>query len=153
MSSEKRGISEIITVLMVLVLFFVILMLVVFAAVSYQRTVGMQDAAENKRAVLSYVITAVKADQSGEVSLKEIDGKNAVVIRDTASGYEQRIYHANGHVMENYGLDGSEIDEEESLVIGDAEQFDAEYVSDDLIRIRTELGSSYIHIEPQQGLN
>ena len=96
MNSEKRGISELITVLMVLVLFFVILMLVVFAAVSYQRTVGMQDSADNKRAVLSYVITAAKADQSAEVSLEDVAGEKAVVIRDEASGYEQRIYHADG---------------------------------------------------------
>ena len=146
MNSEKRGISELITVLMVLVLFFVILMLVVFAAVSYQRTVGMQDSADNKRAVLSYVITAAKADQSAEVSLEDVAGEKAVVIRDEASGYEQRIYHADGKVMENYGLTGNEPDLEESLVIGETDVFEAEYVSDHLIRIRTDYGSSYIHI-------
>ena len=55
--------GDLISTITVAVLFFVILMLVVFSAVSYQRSVEISDANGNTRAVLSYIITAVKASE------------------------------------------------------------------------------------------
>ncbi|MBR2805742.1 MAG: DUF4860 domain-containing protein [Oscillospiraceae bacterium] len=144
--SEKKLLGDIVSVLTVAVLFIVILVLVVFSAVSYQRSVAVQDYNNNLRAVLSYVITAVKADRGSEIFVSDADGMEVLTIRDNTTGYEQRIFHSDGKVCEDYGVAGSEINTEDALVIGEAKEFAISKVTDELIEIRTDLGNSYINI-------
>ncbi len=143
---ERSGAGGVLRSLTVAVLFLVILLLVVFSARAYQYAVDMQERNDEMRAVLSYVVTAVNADRASRVSVEERDGLRVLVIRDEAAGTEQRIFFDDGSVREDYGLTGSGIDRKGSSEIGKAERFDITLVKEDLVRIDTDLGSSYVHI-------
>ena len=144
--SEKKVFGDMISVITVAVLFIVILVLVVFSALSYQRSVEVQDYNNNLRAVLSYVITAVKSDRSSEIFISDTDGMEVLTIRDNSTGYEQRIFHTDGKVCEDYGLAGSDINTTDALVLGEAKEFSITMISDVLIEIKTDLGNSYVNI-------
>jgi len=143
---ERSGAGGVLRSLTVAVLFLVILLLVVFSARAYQYAVDVQERNDEMRAVLSYVVTAVNADRASRVSVEERDGLRVLVIRDEAAGTEQRIFFDDGSVREDYGLTGSGIDRKGSSEIGKAERFDITLVKEDLVRIDTDLGSSYVHI-------
>lgn len=143
---ERSGAGGVLRSLTVAVLFLVILLLVVFSARAYQYAVDVQEKNDELRAVLSYVVTAVNADRASCVSVEERDGLRVLVIRDEAAGTEQRIFFDGGSVREDYGLTGSGIDRKGSSEIGSANRFEIIMVKEDLIRIDTDLGSSYVHI-------
>ena len=147
MKSGKNIVNDLLTVIIALVLFVVILILVVFAAVSYQTAVGLSDAAGEKRAVISYVATAVKSDQADSVTIEKLGDVTAVVIQDEDAGYEQRIYHAaDGRVLNDYGEIGSGLDPDNALTIGTVDMFEVSFVADDLLEVETEIGCSCISI-------
>ena len=79
--NSGKFIGDVISTVTVAVLFFVILMLVVFSAISYQRSVEISDANGNTRAVLSYIITAVKANEASRVTVQDADGMQVLVSR------------------------------------------------------------------------
>ena len=81
-----RVLGDLIPTATVGTLFVVILMHVVFSAVSYRNAVEIQEHNNNVRAVLSYVITAVKANEANPVTMEERDGMPAVVIHETSTG-------------------------------------------------------------------
>ena len=147
MSRNSKILGDVIQAITMAVLFIVILLLVVFTAVSYQRSVEIQDRNDNTRAVLSYVITAVKANKSGQVEIEERSGIPVLVIKDALTGYEQLIFHAGGKVCESYGRTGIQPDPEDALEIGEADRFDLTWMQDDLLKISTDLGNSYVHIQ------
>ena len=138
--------GDLVSTLTVTVLFFVILMLVVFSAVSYQRSVEIQDANGNARAVLSYVITAVKANEASRVTLEEQDGMQVLVIEDAAAGYGQQIFYKDGKVRENYGKSGMPVLTDDALEIGEAKQFSFVWKKENLLEIQSDAGTSYIHV-------
>lgn len=145
---KERGkiIGDAVSAVTITVLFVVILLLVVFSAVSYQRSVEFQESSNHTRAVLSYVITAVKSGGASRAELTERGGMQVLVIGDTLSGYEQQIYGTGGSVYESYGKTGSTPNPETALKIGDTEQFAMSWKEDDLLEIRTDEGMSYVHL-------
>ena len=148
-NSEKLF-GDVISTVTVAVLFFVILMLVVFSAISYQRSVEISDANGNTRAVLSYIITAVKASEASRVSIEDMDGMQVLVIEDVSTGYAQEIFHKDGKVQENYGRIGEPVNVEDALVIGEADVFEFDMAAYNLLQVTTDLGSSYVHLHAAQ---
>ena len=146
MGKRSKIFGDVLTVIVMAVLFLVILLLVVFSAVSYQRSVEIHDTNNNTRAVLSYVITAVKASESSEIEITEKDGTQVLALQDADTGFEQQIYFMDGKVLESYGRADAPLSPDDALVIGEAEQFEMEYLTEDLLEIRTDLGNSYVHI-------
>lgn len=146
MGKRSKIFGDVLTVIVMAVLFLVILLLVVFSAVSYQRSVEIHDTNNNTRAVLSYVITAVKASESSEIEITEKDGTQVLALQDADTGFEQQIYFMDGKVLESYGRADSPLSPDDALVIGEAQQFEMEYLTEDLLEIRTDLGNSYVHI-------
>lgn len=142
----KKIFGDIISTITVAVLFFAILMLVVFSAVSYQRSVKISDANGNTRAVLSYIITAVKADEASRVTIQDTDGMQVLVIENESTGYGQQIFYRDGKVQENYGRLGEPVAVDDALVIGEADLFRLDLKADNLLQITTDLGSSYVHL-------
>ena len=138
--------GDLISTITVAVLFFVILMLVVFSAVSYQRSVEISDANGNTRAVLSYIITAVKASEASRVSIENTDGMQFLVIEDASTGYGQQIFYKDGKVQESYGKIGEPVIVDDALVIGEAKMFELDMAAYNLLQVKTDLGSSYVHI-------
>ncbi len=145
MKRRDLGLSDIISTLTVAVLFVVILMLVVFSASSYQNATVRQSDHDNARAVLSYVATAVHGNGQGEVKPQDLEGNPGLSIADGDTGYEQRIYLHEGELLQEYGKAGAGIDPEHAMVIGKAREFDVSYVNDDVLQIRTDLGTSYVN--------
>lgn len=132
--------------ILITVLFMVILILVVFSAMTYQRSVDIQDANNNSRAVLSYVTTAVKANFGSRITLEERDGIRLLAIEEGDTGYEQQIFWSDGQVLENYAKTGTVPKSDNALVIGQAESFALSLEEDDLLKISTDIGTSYVHL-------
>ena len=142
---EQKNLEELLRGLTAAVLFLVILLLVIFSAKAYQHAVDVQDDNDNLRAVLSYVVTAANADRADTVSVEIREGKQVLVILDERTGTEQRIFFLNGEILEDNGLVGSKIYPEDAVVMGKVDRFELEQIKEDLIRVDTDLGSSYIH--------
>ena len=145
MTKSKKGIGDYISVILIAVLFLVILMLVVFSAVSYQRSVSLQDMNSNARAVRSYVTTAVKSNAGSEIRLENEGGVSVLLIVDEESGYEQRIFGKNGKVLETYTVTGEEPVEADAIEIGQSELFEMK-LNEGLLTIRTDFGTSYVYL-------
>ena len=143
----SKGLSDLISTLTVAVLFIVILLLVVFSAVSYQSATDAQNANDDKRAVLSFVTTAVHNNGKGEVKPKDFAGAPGLVIEDGDTGFEQRIYMKDGKLLQEYGRSGDMVDPEHALEIGRVKEFAVDYAAEDILRIKTDLGTSYVNID------
>ena len=143
MERGSRGIGDIISTLTVAVLLLVIIILVVFSASSYRHSTVMQENNDNYRAVLSYVVTAVKDHGEGEVSLKEFAGSTGIAIA-AGEGYEQKIYMSEGKLMEEFSKADVPADPERAYVIGLVGQFEPEYIDDEILEIKTDLGTVYV---------
>ena len=145
MEKRDRGISDILSTLTIAVLFLVILVLVVFSASSYQHGTSYQSDNDNTRAVLSYVITAVKDKNNEDIEPVDYGGAPGIVIRDSRNGFEQRIYMKDGKLYEEYVRADIPIDPETAIEIGDVGSFEASFVSDGLLEIKTDIGTSYVN--------
>ena len=146
MEKRMKTFGDLLTVIVMAVLFLVILLLVVLSAVSYQKAVDIHDDNNNTRAVLSYVITAVKANEAESVEITERDGMPVLILSDGETGFEQQIYFSDGKVLESYGRAGTPLVPEDALVIGEAKRFEIGYLTENLLEIKTDIGNSYIHI-------
>lgn len=146
MEKRMKTFGDLLTVIVMAVLFLVILLLVVFSAVSYQKAVDIHDDNNNTRAVLSYVITAVKANEAESVEITERDGMPVLILSDGETGFEQQIYFNDGKVLESYGRVGAPLVPEDALVIGEAKRFEIGYLTENLLEIKTDIGNSYVHI-------
>ncbi len=143
----KRTIkSGVMTAAIMCVMFFVMLILVVFSASAYRSAVSIQRQNGEARAALGYVITAVKANKTDRVYLDTADGMQTLVISDGVTGLEQRIYCRGGELIENYGAAGQEMRADGGVVIGHPGEFRMSMETDSLLRIETDLGSSYVDI-------
>ena len=145
MRRGDRGIGDVISTLTVAVLFMVILLLVVFTASSYQSATTRQNSNDNDRAVLSYVATAVHGNGVGAVTPGDFDGCPGLAIADGDTGYEQKIYLYDGKLLQEYGQAGLATDPEHAMVIGEVKEFKADYIRENVLEIRTDLGTSYVN--------
>ncbi len=145
MRSGGRSFGDILSTLTVAVLFLVILLLVVFSASSYQYGTTSLDGDDNSRAVLSYIVTAVRDNDLGEVTVKDYSGAPGIAIADGTTGYEQRIYLMDGRLLEEYGKAGDGIDPDFAMEIGRLEELEIRQISEHVLEIRTDLGTSYVN--------
>lgn len=144
---QKKGIgSEIMSAAIMCVMFLAMLVLVVFAAKAYRSSVSIQAANNDTRAVLSYVVTAVKAGKTDHIQLEEIDGVNTLVIIDDQSGLAQHIYYKDGKLLENYGAVGYAFKEDSETVIAQTGRFEMSMLNDNLLQIVTDAGNSYVNL-------
>ena len=144
MKRGSKGITDLISTLTVAVLFLVILLLVVFSASSYRSATVSQDDNDNRRAVLSYIATAVHAGGESAVEPADFSGDPGLSIPDGDTGYEQRIYLHDGNLLQEYGKKGADTDPAHALVIGQIREFEVGYIDEDTLQIRTDLGISYV---------
>ena len=140
-----RIVGDVIPMITIGILFVVILMLVVFSAVSYQRAVEIQEGNNNARAILSFVLSAAKANAANPVVTGERNGMPVLVIQETSTGYEQILFQADGKVYESYEEAGKQPDPEDALLIGETELFEMNWLQDGLLEVRTDAGNVYVH--------
>ena len=144
MNRKGRNIGDLLSTITVAVLFLVIILLVVFAAQSYRHGTDKQQENDNSRAVLAYVASAVKDSVTSDIIPENFEGAYGLTISDTNSEYERKIYIKDGKLLEEYGRKGREISPDDALKIGKLKTFEVRYIDDDLLEIRTDLGTSYV---------
>ena len=148
MNSNGSGsvLSRIISAVIMGIIFLVVLMLVVFSAKAYEGSVDIQNENYSERAAVGFVITAVKANKTDSIYIDSSSGTDMLVISDGVSGLEQHIYFRDGQLIENYGEAGRDFVPDGEEVIGTMKQFEMTMVTDDLLKITTEYGDSYVNI-------
>ena len=122
-------------------------LLVLFGALTYRNTARSQSNNYDARSLTAYLITAVRANDS-ENSVQIFDSPYGTVlsVTDGDSGFAFRIYRYNGHLVEEYEESGAEIAPDSAQTIGDTEVFSAEWLTSDLLAVRTDAGRALIGV-------
>ena len=149
MERKEKGVEDLLSTLTIAILFLVIILLVVFSASSYRENTDAQQENDNSRAVLSYVVTAVKDNVTADIALKDFSGARGLSISADDKEYERKIYVKDGKLLEEYGPKGRKISPENAIVIGKLSEFDIGYIEDDLLEIKTDKGTSYVRTKKQ----
>ena len=157
MTEERKGTGDILSTLTIAVLFLVILLLVVFSASSYKHATDVQNENNNRRALLSYVVSCVRESSGNKVEPKSFDGAPGISIGVKGGKFERRIYMKDGKLLEEYAETGSSIIPEDALVIGETDTFEVNVIDgagagsdktgtskSSLLEIKTDAGSSYV---------
>ena len=105
---------------------------VVFGARTYRGIVAAQAENDADRAVLSYLTTCMKANDT--------DGITVLSIADGGSGYGLRIYQYQGALLEEYGKLGEELRPGDAQVIGETAVFRVEEVAERTYAVTTDGG-------------
>ncbi len=114
---------------------------VVFGAQTYRKIVAGQTGNNETRALLSYLTTCMKAnDTEGAVRIYQEEGISVLSIADGSSGYGLRIYQYEGSLLEDYGKLDSALNPAAAQVIGETEVFRAEEVAPDTYAVTTDEG-------------
>ena len=141
-----KSIGDILSALTIAVLFLVILLLVVFTARSYQHGVDSQYENDTQRIVCAYVATAVKDHDGGEVTPMDFDGNPGISIADGETGFAHKIYLADGQLLEEYSRTDMPVNPQTASKIGETSLFEIQYISDNLLEIKTDKGASYVNV-------
>ena len=141
-----KSIGEILSALTIAVLFLVILLLVVFTARSYQHGVDSQYENDTQRIVCAYVATAVKDHDGGEVTPMDFDGYPGISIADGDTGFAHKIYLSDGQLLEEYSRTDMPVNPQTASKIGETSLFEIQYISDNLLEIKTDKGASYVNV-------
>ena len=145
-NKSSKGIGDILSALTIAILFLVILLLVVFTASSYQHGTSYQTENDTTRVLCSYVAKSVKNNHGGEVVTTEFDGNQGIRIEDGDTGFAHKIYLHNGDLLEEYSKVDAPIHPDTASKIGETSIFDINYITDDLLEIKTDKGVSYVHV-------
>lgn len=127
------------------------LLLVVLGAHSYRNTVAVQDGNMQTRALLSYLATIVKGnDSAGSVTVAEGESGQVLIVADGDSGYAFRIYRREGLLLEDYAALDSPLQPEEAQTIGRTGLFRVEK-SGSLLTVETDAGRVLLHLRSTGG--
>lgn len=141
-----KSIGDILSALTIAVLFLVILLLVVFTARSYQHGVDSQYENDTQRIVCAYVATAVKNHDGGEVTPMDFDGNPGISIADGETGFAHKIYLSDGQLLEEYSRADMPVNPQTASKIGETSLFEIQYISENLLEIKTDKGASYVNV-------
>ncbi len=129
----------------------VFFLLVVAGAGTYRSTVAGQAKNNRDRALISYVLAAVKSgDAAGAVRVYDADGVPVVAVEEADSGYGVRIYQYGGKLLGDYGRLDWELNPEDALVVGETEKFRVEDLGNDTYRVTTDAGRALFHLRSKR---
>ncbi len=122
------------------------LLLVLFGTNIYRGIAGRQAANNDQRAILSYLLTTTKMNET-EIT-KKTDGQygELLVVEDTGTGYGNRIYVADGYLVEDYGKVDGALMPDYAIRIGETATFEIEEINAGLMKVSTDEGSVFIHV-------
>lgn len=127
-------------------------LLVVLGAQSYRNTVAGQNENMHSRALLSYIATCVKANDSrGAVSVEESEYGPVLRVLDGSSGYALRIYRKDGILLEDYAPGATPLRPEDAQSIGPAERFDPSLQGNGILTVETDAGRVLLHLRSEEG--
>lgn len=130
------------------------LLLVLFGAGTYQKTVKSQRENEDRRAVLSYLsMTLRNHDHAQAVTVEPGPEGDVLVLTDWAGddAYTTRIYQSEGVLLEEFSKSGAALGQGEIQSIGWCGQFEIEQTDDRNLRLRVEDSSVLIHLRSGSG--
>ena len=128
------------------------LLLVVYGSQSYRNTVAGQNDNMQSRALLSYLATTVKAnDSAGAVTVRDSVYGPVLSVADGSSGYAVRVYQSDGRLLEDYAAIDAELHPETAQEIGETMLFEIEQPAADLLLLRTDAGRVLLHIRSEGG--
>ena len=128
------------------------LLLVVLGARSYRNTVALQDGNMHTRALLSYLATCVRAnDTAGSLETRESENGPVLVVADGSSGYALRLYRWEGNLVEDYARKDAELLPEDAQVIGPTETFEISELENGLLSVTTDAGRVLLHTRCGEG--
>ncbi len=116
-------------------------LMVIFGAQTYGSIVAEQTENNQERALLSYISTCVRMnDTEGAVSIAKEAGEPVLVIGDGESGYALRIYRYGDCLVEDYGQVDGELSPDMAQVIGETSIFQVEELGNDIYAVTTDAG-------------
>lgn len=117
------------------------LLLVVFGAQCFRNTVAVQNDNMQTRAVLSYLATCARSnDTAGSITVFNSENGQVLCVADGDTGYALRIYLRDGKLVEDYGKADAALSPEEAAVIGDTETFRLQELENGLFAADTDEG-------------
>ena len=126
---------------------------VIFGAQTYRGIADGQDRNNEARALLSYISTCVRMnDTAGAVSVSQVEGEPVLVIADGQSGYAIRIYRYGDSLVEDYGEAAGALYPDMAQVIGETEEFRIEELGDQTYAIITDAGRVLFGLRSEKGV-
>lgn len=114
---------------------------VVFGARTYRDIVAGQTRNNQDRALLSYISTCVRLnDTAGAVSISEVDGIQVLSIADGDTGYALRIYRYGDCLVEDYGEADAELYPTAAQTIGETDVFRVDELGEGAYAVVTDAG-------------
>ena len=122
-------------------------LLVISGASAYRSIVTGQEKNNRDRALLSYILTTVKAgDAKGAVHVYTIDGLPILEVEDGDSGCGVRIYQYDGKLFGDYGKLDQGLNPEDALAVGETEIFQIEDLKNGVYLVTTDAGRVFFHV-------
>lgn len=113
MRRESKSAGIVVGLLITLVFAAAMLFVLITGARFYQNIATVMDEQFKERTCLSYIVANVRHhDETGSVSIENLNGVDALVMRETADDQvnDTMIYFYNGYVYELYAPKGSQFD-------------------------------------------
>ena len=152
MNRKSRSPLGIYTIIIAALFMAGFLLLVFFGAGSYRNTVQSQTDNMEIRTLSSYFWTVFKAnDQRDAVEISESSYGTMLSIYDRENSAVIRIYPYEGGLMEEYSDPDLEPVPEDSELIGKTSVFEAEFLEDDVLKIKTDEGTVLVTLRSGGG--
>ena len=121
-------------------------LLVILGARSYRNTVSVQSGNMGSRALLSYIATSAKAnDTFGGLDIGDGPEGQALIISDGDTGYALRIYKYNGSLVEDFAAVNSPLSPDSAMVIGATDKFTVDKSDNGIYSVATDAGRVLIN--------
>lgn len=126
---------------------------VVFGAQTYREIAEGQSRNNEARALLSYISTCVRMnDTPGVVRVSREEGEPVLVIADGQSGYAIRIYRYGDSLVEDYGEADGALYPDMAQVIGETEEFRIEELENGAYAVVTDAGRVLFGLRSEKGV-
>ena len=137
---------------MIMTAFFIMsfLLLVIFGTGIYRNISVSREESSLSRTLSSYLHTASKMNEAGIYSESK-DGKLVLVIKDSDTGYGNRIYLHEGYLVEDFGKLDDQLYPDSALKIAQTSVFEIEKMNEDLLKVKTSDGDVYITLMEGEG--
>ena len=147
---ENKGTSSGIYIIAITAFFLgCFLLLVLFGTNIYRNIAGRQAANNDQRAILSYLLTTTKMNETRITERQDDKFGELLVVEDAGTGYGNRIYVNEGYLVEDYGKVEGPLMPDYAIRIGETDTLEIEKVNEKLMKVTTDEGSVFIHLRAQ----
>lgn len=152
MKQESNRLSPLFAMALFTLMIGCIFSLIMLGSNLYSSIVTSQNRNNAMRASLSYLSTSVHAaDMENAISIRSGPQGDALILTNTESGYETRIYLLNGQLVEELSPIGSDFITENAQPITSTQEFEPSFLSSQLLSIKTSAGTVRIALHSSQG--